>query len=61
MKMHRLLPLGAIWLKYVYINKRRMTIYISYDFTDIKFRTNVWYQMSKHRNKPEEWSRVISN
>lgn len=28
MKMHRLLQLGAIWLKYAYINKRRMTIYI---------------------------------
>lgn len=41
MKMHRLLPLGAIWLKYMHINKRRMTIYILYDFIDIKFRTNL--------------------
>ena len=61
MKIHRLLPLGAIWLKYTHINKRRMIIYISYDFTGIKFRTNLWYQVSKHRNKPEEWSRAISD
>lgn len=36
MEMHRLLPLGAICLKYMHINKRRMIIYISYDFIGIK-------------------------